>query len=99
MAYEIIYKKRFVQKLFILLDHLNSNWSKGVADKFINELQKRLSTLLKQPYIGAPSTVVKSIRSILITKHNRIYYRIKGNQIEVVNMYDLRINPTRNRYM
>lgn len=99
MAYQIIYKKRFVQKLFKLLDYLNSEWSEGVADKFIDELQKRLSTLSKQPYIGAPSTVVKLVRSILITKHNRIYYRIKGNQIEVVNMYDMRINPKKNRYM
>ena len=99
MAYQIIYKKRFVQKLFKLLDYLNSEWSEGVADKFIDELQKRLSTLSKQPYIGAPSTVVKSVRSILITKHNRIYYRIKGNLIEIVNMYDMRINPKKNRYM
>ena len=99
MAYQIIYKKRFVQKLFKLPDYLNSEWSAGVADKFIDVLQKRLSTLSKQPYIGASSTVVKSIRSILITKHNRIYYRIKGNQIEVVNMYDMRINPKKNRYM
>lgn len=73
--------------------------SEGLADKFIDELQKRLSTLSKQPYIGAPSSIAKSVRSILITKHNRIYYRIKGNQIEIVNMYDMRINPKRNKYL
>jgi hypothetical protein len=52
----------------------------SIADKFIDELQQRLSTLSKQPY-------------------NRIYYRIKGSQIEVINMYDTRSNPKKNRYL
>lgn len=98
MAYEIIYKERFTQKLFKLLDYLKREWSERVADKFINELLERLKTLSTQPFIGAPSTKIKSVRSILITKHNRIYYRIKDNQIEVLNLYDTRINPKKNRY-
>ncbi len=99
MAYQIIYKKRFSQKLFKLLDYLKEEWSESVADKFINELQQRLYTLSNQPNIGVPSITVKSVRSILITKHNRIFYRIKVNQIEVINMYDTRSNPERNKYM
>lgn len=98
MAYEIIYKKRFSQKLFKLLEYLKSEWNQRVANQFIDKLQERLKTLSIQPYIGAPSLKVKSVRSILITKHNRIYYRIKGNQIEVINMYDTRSNPKRNKY-
>lgn len=99
MAYEIIYKKRFSNKLFKLLDYLRSDWGKPVAEKFIIELQKRLSTLSEQPYIGVPSIAVKPVRSILITKHNRIFYRIKRNEIEVLNMYDTRSNPKKNKYI
>lgn len=66
MAYEIIYNKRFSQKLFKLLDYLKSEWSQRVADNFIDKLQDRLSTVSEHPYIGAPSTIVKSVKSILI---------------------------------
>lgn len=99
MAYEIIYTKRFSQKLFKLLDYLRSEWSEPVADKFIIELKNRLGTLSEHPFIGTPSLVIKPVRSILITKHNRIFYRIKSNQIEIINMYETRSNPKRNKYI
>ncbi len=98
MAYQIIYKKRFFKKLLKLLDYLKSEWNVSVAEQFIDQLQKRLKTLSKQPYIGVQSASVKSVRSILITSHNRIFYRIKGNVIEVINMYDTRSNPKKNAY-
>ncbi len=81
MTYKIIYKKCFNQKLCKLLDYLKNDWSEGVAEKFIDELKERLKTVSEQPYIGPPSVVIKSVRSILITKHNRIFYRIKGHTI------------------
>ncbi len=98
MAYKIIYKKRFQTKLFKLLDYLRQEWGDNVANSFINRLQSRLNTLSQQPYIGASSIVIKSVRSILITKHNRLYYRIKDDTIEVLNMYDTRSNPKKNPY-
>lgn len=98
MAYQIIYKKRFLKKLLKLLDYLKTEWNKDVADKFIDKLQKRLETLAKQPFIGISSAKVNLVRSILITRQNRIFYRMKGNVIEIVNMYDTRSNPKRNKY-
>ncbi len=98
MAYQIIYKKRFLKKLLKLLDYLKTEWNKDVADKFIDKLQKRLETLAKQPFIGISSAKVNLVRSILITRQNRIFYRMKGNVIEIVNMYDTRSNPKKNKY-
>jgi len=98
MAYQIIYKKRFINKLLKLLDYLRREWGNKVSDSFIIKLQSRLQTLSKQPYIGNPSDVVKSVRSILITRKNRIFYRIKGDVIEVVNLYDTRRDSKKNRY-
>jgi len=98
MAYKIVYKKRFQTKLFKLLDYLKQDWGENVANNFISRLQKRLQTLSKQPYIGVPSAVIKPVRSILITKHNRLFYRIKNDTIEVLNMYDTRRDPKKNPY-
>ena len=98
MAYQIIYKKRFLNKLLNLLDYLETEWGENVSEAFIVKLQKRLNTLSMQPYIGVPSSVIRPVRSILITKHNRLYYRIKDDTIEVINMYDTRSDPQKNPY-
>ncbi|MEO6719586.1 MAG: type II toxin-antitoxin system RelE/ParE family toxin [Ferruginibacter sp.] len=98
MAYKIIYKKRFLNKLIKLLEYLKADWNEDVANTFINKLQKRLQTLSKQPYIGVPSSVIKPVRSILITKHNRLFYRIKDDTVEVINMYDTRSSPKKNPF-
>ena len=81
MAYEIIVKKRFTNKLLKLLSYLEMEWGGAVAEKFSIKLERRLDTLLEQPLIGAESDIL-NVRSILITKHNRLYYRIKGTTIE-----------------
>lgn len=98
MAYLIIVKKRFTNKIVKLLDYLEGEWGKTVADNFLKEIDKRLDTLSEQPFIGAPAAEAKTVRSILITKHNRLYYRIKGKTIEIVNMYDTRMNPKKNPF-
>lgn len=98
MAYEIVYKKRFVNKLFKLLDYLKKEWGEGVSNNFISKFEKRIKTLSEYPTIGIPSSNIKSVRSILLTKHNRLFYRIKDKKIEVINMYDTRSNPTKKPY-
>jgi hypothetical protein len=42
--------------------------------------------------MGIPSEKY-CIRSILLTKHNRLFYRIKDETIELLNIFDTRQNP------
>ena len=98
MAYQIIVKKRFTNKIVRLLEYLETEWGKTVADNFLKEIDRRLHTFSEQSLMEVAGNDDKTVRSILITKHNRLYYRIKVNTIEIVNMYDTRINPKRNPY-
>jgi hypothetical protein len=38
------------------------------------------------------------LRTILITKHNRLYYKFTNDRIIIINMFDTRKNPKKNRY-
>ncbi len=98
MAYKIIVKKRFTNKVVRLLYYLETEWGKTVADRFANKLEKRLDDLSGQPLVAIESEIFKNVRSILITKHNRLYYRIKDTTIEIVNLYDTRMDPKKNIY-
>jgi plasmid stabilization system protein ParE len=97
MAYQLIEKKRFVNKLVNLLQYLENEWGYNVAVKFQSNVDKHLALISDQPYIGI-TTSKQDVRSILITKHNRLFYRISGNKIIILNLYDTRMHPKRNPY-
>lgn len=95
--YEIIYKKRFQKKFLLLIEYLSKEWNLKVTDNFIATFQGKINQLSSNPNMGKASTAL-NVRTILITKHNRLYYRVKQNTIEVINMYDTRANPKNNPY-
>lgn len=96
MAYDIVVTTRFRKKLIKLLIYLEREWGKIVADNFLKKIDRRIQTLSKQPYIGQSANQDELSRSILVTKHNRLYYRIKINEIEILNLFDTRQNPSKN---
>lgn len=98
MVYQLIVKKRFKNKLEKLLTYLESEFGLIVTKKFAQRLDHKFQTLLQYPFMGMQSPTILNIRSIRAGKHSRIYYRIEKDKIVVVNMYDTRINPRKNRY-
>ncbi len=97
IVYKIIFKERFQNKLQNLLTYIENEFGLLVAQRFAKQLDKKFITLQQQPFIVKPSVYVQNVRSIPAGKHNRLYYRIEGNKIIIMNMYDSRINPKRNR--
>jgi len=68
------------------------------ATEFLSKLDTRIHTLKEQPFIGKPSAKKPEIRTILITRHNRLYYKVSNKAIIILNMYDTRRNPQKNPY-
>ncbi len=97
MVYQIAFKKRFQNKLEKLLVYIELEFGLLVAKKFAGELDNKLNTLQRYPFIGQQSTSHKNVRSVLFGNHNRLYYRIEEDKLIVLNMYDTRINPVKNR--
>jgi len=98
MAYQIIVKKRFTSKVQKVLAYLEKEWSHKVAADLLIKIDRRFALLTKQPTIGKPSSKIKKIRGLLITRHNKLYYTIEDDKVIILNMYDTRINPKKNPY-
>ncbi len=47
---------------------------------------------------GRVAAKKKDVKTILVTKHNRLYYRVKKDQIQIILLWDTRQNPARNPY-
>lgn len=98
MAYKIIQKKRFLNKVTSLLYYLETHWNYDVASDFLKILDIKLGQLSNYPFIGTSSQKIFGIRGLFITKHNTLYYRIENKKIVVINMIDTRMNPKKNPY-
>lgn len=80
------------------VDYLLEEWSLRVADDFITNIENRVQQLSLFPYAGIASLRDSSIRSIVVTKHNRLYYRILPEKIEILAIFDTRQHPKKNKY-
>jgi plasmid stabilization system protein ParE len=98
MAYEIIVKKRFTNKVTKLLIYLEKQWGEAVAQKFLQKLDRQIERIHLHPHTGIQVKNFKQTHSVLVTKHNRMFYRIKNNTVEIINMYDTRRDPKKNPY-
>jgi plasmid stabilization system protein ParE len=98
MAYKIDWTEEALEDMQKLLNYLIAEWSYDIADKFEELTELRLQTLIQEPLIGKVSEINNSTRFIILTKHNKLYYRIKGDVIIIVNIFDTRQNPLNNRF-
>ncbi len=67
------------------------------ANKFIERVKEKGDTLLKQPYIGHPETLLSNrpqdYRNISINKNYYIIYYVEDDIIWLADIWDRRNNP------
>jgi plasmid stabilization system protein ParE len=98
MAYKIEWTDDALEDMRKVLEYLVNHWSYKTADEFEEITLSRLDTLADSPLIGITSSANKAVRSILLTKHNKLYYQISENLIIVLNIFDTRQNPSKNKF-
>ncbi len=90
MAYKIVVQKCFAAKLNKIVEYLESEWGDKVARDFFNNVNDRINSLKHHPFIGSPSHKYKGARGLYITKHNRLIYTVRGENVYILNIYDTR---------
>lgn len=90
MAFEIVWTPTAAFKLAEVLEFLSANWSHKVSADFTISLEMQIRLLQQFPEIGIKSDQEPSIRKILITKHNALYYATKGNHLIILTIVDTR---------
>src|SRR5438067_581705 len=98
MAYRIKVNKKFKIDSQKVYQYLVEQWSFKVADEFTEHLYSKIYKLPENPFVGAPAAGHKNVRKIIITKHNKLYYRVKGKTITILSLFPSKQNPKRNKY-
>lgn len=90
MEKKAVVTKRFQRNTLNTYTWLLETFSAAVAFNFINKLQQRVELIIQNPEIGKPSQKTKTIRSLILHPHNKIYYRVTANTIELLCLFDMR---------
>jgi len=98
MAIKIEWTEPVLQDLKTIVDYIEKEWSEALADKFIELVKERIQTLSKHPYMGMASSKYKFVRSIKLSKHNKLYYRIENDTLVLLSIFDTRQHPGKNSY-
>lgn len=68
------------------------------VEKFQRILDSKIYTLSIHPKIGKAIVRNKSIRKLMVTKHNRIYYRITNHEIIILTLFESKQDTKHNKY-
>lgn len=98
MAYQIILTEIFEESAARTSRWLESEWSVSSALKFEGKLLQVITAIGNNPLVGRVSAKRKNIRSIAVTRHNRIYYMVGQNTITILELIETKMDPRRNKY-
>ncbi len=98
MAHKIRPTKTFLKKVVALNSWLEVEWGIKVARDFQEKLEHTVSIIVEQPAIGSRSKKNETVRKLLVTKHNRLYYRVTNSEVILLTLIDTRQHPNKNKY-
>ncbi len=74
-------------------EYIHNKWGASVAKAFEQKTTDFLDILEDFPEIGVLEVADKQIRGFQLTKQTRIFYRIKGERIIILTLFDVRQDP------
>jgi plasmid stabilization system protein ParE len=79
-------------QLDLLLDYLEIEWSVRVRDNFMNKLENALHTIEIMPSAYPLSEKFIGLHKCVVTPQTSIYYQIQAKEIEIIAIFDNRMD-------
>lgn len=98
MACEIIWTENAREDLKNIFTYLQQEWSSRIAENFLVECYSKIDLIAHFPYIGVQSEKINSVRRILVTKHNALFYKVERKNIILLDFFDTRQQPDKSYY-
>lgn len=90
MEKKIVLSRRFRKNTLLVYDYLLKEYSAKTAFAFLDKLQQRIELIILYPEMGKPSRKNQNVKSTALQPHNRVYYRLTKNSIELLCLFDMR---------
>ncbi|MCA4898651.1 MAG: type II toxin-antitoxin system RelE/ParE family toxin [Bacteroidota bacterium] len=90
MVKKVIWFPRAKDRYKRIIDFLLIEWGETAAVKFIEQVDQKLYLLARFPNLGIASVAKPNLRSLLLTKHNRLVYPVNEKEIHLHEIDDTR---------
>ena len=98
MVREIKWTKTATKNFDLIINYLIENWGEQVVRDFVSRTFSLLDLLSQHPELAPLQVKEKGIRGILITTHNKLFFRVKTRQLIVLKIFDTRKKPTKLKF-
>ncbi len=98
MVRQIIWTNRANLKFNSIIEYLKFEWGTQVAQNFVRKSYDIIDLISEHPGLGTIENSQKKIRGFLITRHNRLFYRVTDQEIILLNFFDTRSGAKRKKY-
>ena len=96
MAWEVVISQRAADNLADIVAYLSQHWPAQVKIDFLAELSHKIELISQMPQMYRASRRKNGVRECVVNRHTIMYYRIQGQQVEIITLQDSRRNPERN---
>ena len=90
---------RFQKQFSSVVDYITDNFGFRPAEDFTQEAETKVNWVTENPEIGRLEPLLYDrvilYRYLHVGKHNKMIYCVKGNTIYIVDLWDMRREPSR----
>jgi len=90
MAEKVVWTKRANVRFNKIIKYLDQKWGSATTENFVKKTYDIIELITDHPELGTLEKQDKNIRGILLTKRNRLFYRIEKGSIILLNFFDTR---------
>jgi len=95
-GYKILWTDNALEELKRTLEYLERNFTRKELERLSQKIENTVSLISQNPRLFSKSDK-KDIHRVLILKFNTMYYRVKGDNIEILSFFSNRQNPKKRK--
>ena len=97
-GYKIIWTDHALDELRQTISYLEQNFSDREIERLANQIESTLALIATQPAIFPESQRRVGVRRVVILRFNSLYYRVNGQQIEILSFFSNRQDPKKIKF-
>lgn len=98
MAKKIIWSKSAAEDFNRLVNYLQEDWGDTVTTRFTTKFFSLLNMLSQWPAVGRIQVKKEKIRGLMVSRYNKLFYRIEKDKIILLKIFDMRRNPNKLKF-
>ena len=96
-GYKILWTDNAFKELQKTIEYLEVHWTENELKNLAINLEKTLNLISQNPNLFQASNSKKDVRRAVVLALNTLYYRVKGNDIEILSFFSNRQNPKKRK--